>query len=64
VTGVDRVIAATLTGVSEGIAVLRDSGSPVEMVACSIEVHVDDQGPPVARLVLDLRGTPSGDGDG
>ena len=63
-SGVERVIATTLTGVGEGIARLREIGSPIEMVACSIEVHVDEDGPPAARLVVDLRAVPSGDADG
>jgi hypothetical protein len=65
VSGLDRVIAATLAGVGEGIAGLREAGSPMAMVACSIEVHVDEHGPPEARLVLDLRSAPPvSDGDG
>ena len=63
-SGLDRVIAATLTGVGEGIAGLREAGSPLEMVSCSIEVHVDDDCPPAARLVLDLRRVAAVEGEG
>lgn len=53
-----RVIAELLEGAGDGIEQLRDRGSGVALVDCTIDVMVDDASQPSARVRIVLGSAP------